>query len=215
MTQPTTIAAVGAGMYEPQHFPYPMARFGQTPAGKNLWRIVFADSVRRLVWGTMVVNGAPVTGHHYVKAYQGPAARGRWVLESWIPPGEFAGGLSREEYALRFDGVEGSEPWPAEGVYVERYVFDSAPGTDVSVEWLIAKWNHDQGIGFSERRRLRQEQIDHEQKKTSERNVDRLVDLQPNPNGSMMIRKRRQINLKPAKAFKGLPKAGFAQVSER
>jgi hypothetical protein len=48
-------------------------------------------------------------------------------------------------------------------------------------------------------------------KATQESERYRLRDAQPDPNGSMMIKKRRQINLNPAKAFK-LPGQGFSQV---
>ena len=70
------------------------------------------------------------------------------------------------------------------------------------------------GIGFAQRRHLTQEAIDYAAKKTKERNIDMLVDAQPNPCGSMMIKKRRAINLKPAKDFKALPGSGFRQVGD-
>lgn len=95
---------------------------------------------------------------------------------------------------------------------MERHIFTL--GEPTGIEALIAKWQHERGVGFAERRRLRQELIDYDAKKTKERNIDMLVDAQPNPCGSMMIKKRRAINLKPAKAFKALPGSGFRQVGD-
>jgi hypothetical protein len=197
----------------PTHYPYPMSRFGLNPYGQPLWRIVFADSVRRLIGGKWP-DGAEE--YRLSKVYTGPHAKGRWVLESWISAEEMTG-CSPEEYAIRFQAPGctapiQSEPYPYQGDYVERHIFTlGEPG---NIDELIAKWNRERGVGFAARRRLRQEVIDYENQKTRERNVDMLVDAQPNPCGSMMIKKRRQINLTPAKAFKALPGAGFRQMNE-
>lgn len=197
----------------PTHFPFPMSRFGLNPYNQPLWRIVFADSVKRLVGGRWP-DGAEE--YRMTKVYTGPHAKGRWVLESWISAEEHTG-CTPQEYPLKFQSPNcaitiQSEPYPHEGTYVERHIFTL--GEPTGIEALIAKWQHERGVGFAERRRLRQELIDYDAKKTKERNIDMLVDAQPNPCGSMMIKKRRAINLKPAKAFKALPGSGFRQVGD-
>jgi hypothetical protein len=118
-----------------------------------------------------------------------------------------------DEYAIRFQQANCAttiqhEPYPFDGVYITRHVFEGEPA---GVDELIARANKEQRLGFHERRRLRQEAIDLEAKQTQESERYRLREAQPDPNGSMMIKKRRQINLNPAKAFK-LPNQGFSQV---
>jgi hypothetical protein len=192
-----------------------MAKFGLNPFGKPMWRIVFADSVKRLVGGRWP-DGAEE--YRLAKVYTGPSAKGRWVLESWISAEEHTG-CTAAEYAIKFQSpgcaiTIQSEPYPHEGTYVERHVLSVLGPDHFNIEELIAQCNKQRGVGFAERRRLRQELIDYDAKKTKERNIDMLVDAQPNPCGSMMIKKRRQIKLKPAKDFKVLPKMGFGQVSD-
>lgn len=203
------------GSDQPTHYPFPMARFGINPHGAPLWRIVYADSVRRLIGGKWP-DGAEE--YRLAKVYNGPAAKGRWVLESWVSAFEMTG-CTPEEYIIRFQApgcvaTIQSEPYPHQGDYVERHIFSIAGPENFNIEELIAKWNMERGVGFAERRRLRQEVIDYDAAKTKANNIDMLVDAQPNPCGSMMIKKRRQINLKPAKAFKALPGSGFRQVGD-
>jgi len=205
------IQAVGTDA--PTHYPAPMAKYGLNPFGQPLWRIVFADSVKRLVGGKWA-DGAEE--YRLAKVYTGPAAKGRWVLESWISAEEHTG-CTAQEYPLRFQSpgcsiTIQSEPYPHEGTYVERHIFTL--GEPTGIEQLIAKWQAERGVGFAERRRLRQELMDYDAKQTKNRNIDMLVDAQPNPCGSMMIKKRRAINLKPAKAFKALPGSGFRQLGD-
>jgi len=79
------------------------------------------------------------------------------------------------------------------------------------VDELIARADKERHMGFHERRRILQESLDAEEKQRIERERYRLREAQPDPNGSMMIKKRRQINLNPASKFK-LPNQGFSQV---
>lgn len=191
------------------HYPLPMGRFGTTPSGGNLWRIVFSDSVKRIVGGKWPDG---VEEYRSALAYEGEGIRAKWVLESWQSAFEHTG-CTAAEYAVKFQQANCTttiqhEPYPHDGVYVTRHVFAGEPE---GVDRLIAKANREAGLGFHERRRIHQERIDREAKQTQERERYRLRDAQPDPNGSMMIKKRRQINLSPAKSFK-LPGQGFSQV---
>lgn len=194
---------------EPTHFPLPMGRFGLNEFGKPMWRIVFADSVRHLIGGKWPDGKEE---YRLAKFYTGKGAKGKWVLESWISAFEHTG-CTAEQYVIKFQ-AQGctttiqNEPYPYEGTYVQRHIF---PGEVAKVEELIQKWNRDRDVSFAERRRLIQEGIDYRARKTQEEERYRLRDIQPDPNGSMMIKKRRQINMRPAKNFK-LPGDGFRQL---
>lgn len=192
------------------HYPMPMAGFGLNPYAQPMWRIVYADSVKRLVGGRWA-DGAEE--YRLAKAYTGPHCKGKWVLESWISAQEHTG-CTAQEYVIKFQATNcvstiQHEPYPYEGTYVERHVF---AGPVDGVESLIQKWHHQRNnLTVSMRRTLRQEQIDFDAKKTKEAELYRLREAQPDPNGSMMIKKRRQINLNAASKFT-LPGSGFRQV---
>lgn len=201
------IAQVGSDTVT--HYPLPMGRFGTTSSGGNLWRIVFTDSVKRLIGGRWPDG---VEEYRSVRAYEETGVRGKWVLESWQSAMEHTL-CTAEEYAIRFQQRDCKtniqhEPYPFDGVYVTRHVFDGEP---MGVDELIARANKEAKLGFHERRRIRVENSEAHAKNTQESERYRLRDAQPDPNGSMMIKKRRQINLNPAKAFK-LPGQGFSQV---
>lgn len=201
------IAQVGSDTVT--HYPLPMARFGLNEAGNPIWRVVFTDSVKRLIGGRW-----PDGKEEYrsVRAYTETGVVGKWVLESWQSAMEHTL-CTAEEYAIRFQqkGCTSSiqhEPYPYDGVYITRHVFDGVP---TGVDELIARANKEHRMGFHERKRIHQETLDREAKERTESERYRLRDAQPDPNGSMMIKKRRQINLNPAKGMK-LPNQGFSQV---
>ena len=191
------------------HHPTPMARFGLNPHGAPMWRIVFADSVKRLVGGKWPDGREE---YRLAKAYTGPGAKGKWVLESWISAEEHTG-CSPGDYKIKFQapGCTSSiqhEPYPYKGTYVQRYIL---PGEPENVQTLIAKWNRDRDVSFSERRRLKQEMIDYKAKKTREEQLYRLREAQPDPNGLMMLSKVKSTKVGDASRYR-LPQMGSSQV---
>ena len=191
------------------HHPTPMARFGLNPFGAPIWRIVYADSVKRLVGGRWPDGKEE---YRLAPAYTGPGARHKWVLESWISAQEHTG-CTPSDYAVRFQSPDcistiQSEPYPFEGTYVQRYIF---PGEVGGVEELIQKWEREKDVTFSERRRLRQEAIDYRAQKTTEEERYRLRDAQPDPCGLMMLGKQKAYKVGDAKKYR-LPGEGFSQV---
>jgi len=191
------------------HHPTPMGRFGLNPQGAPMWRIVFADSVKRLVGGKWPDGREE---YRFARAYTGPGAKGKWVLESWISAEEHTG-CSPDDYKIKFQapGCVTSiqhEPYPYEGTYVQRHIF---PGEPENVETLIAKWNRDRDVSFSERRRLKQEMIDYKAKKTREEELYRLREAQPDPNGLMMLSKVKSTKVGDASRYR-LPQMGSSQV---
>ena len=208
------LVEINGGACTVQHHPTPMSRFGLNPFNENLWRIVFTDSVRRMIGGKWP-DGRDE--YRWKKVYVGPEATGRWVLERWRSAFELTQ-CTPEMYNLQFK-APGSEllingPYPYRGDYEEVWVFTGSPD-EVNVTRIIDWSNHQQGMGFAERHRLRKEASEYQEKAESDRNIDKMIDIQPNPNGSMMIKKRRQIKLSPAKKFGNrLPSdLGFGQTA--
>ena len=191
------------------HYPMPMERFGLNPQGAPMWRIVYTDSVKRLIGGRWLDGKEE---YRLAKVYTGPGAKGKWVLESWISAFEHTG-CTAEEYRIKFQAPNcvttiQNEPYPYEGTYVQRYIF---PDKVEGVENLIQKWGHDRDITFAERRRLAQEAIDLRAKKTQEEQRYRLRDAQPNPCGVMMLSKQKAYKVGDARKY-NLPRPGFGQM---
>lgn len=100
---------------EPQHYPMPMERYGSTPAGKNLYRVVFAPSVRHLIggrWkdGCVEYRSRPTYSH----------IGNEWILERWISAEHFCR-MGKHDYEIRFRNESGlftMGPYPSDGVYV-------------------------------------------------------------------------------------------------
>jgi hypothetical protein len=191
----------------------PMAGYGKNEYGESLWRIVFTDSVRRLIGGR---HADGTLGYKWLRVYIGKEAKGRWVLERWRSAFELTQ-CTPEIYDAKFKdewGLFRNGPYPHRGDYEEVWVFTGSPA-EVNIARIIDWSNHQQGMGFAERHRLRKEASEYQEKADSDRNIDKMIDIQPNPCGSMMIKKRRQIKLSPAKKFGNrLPSdLGFGQTA--
>ena len=191
------------------NYPAPMERFGLNPHGAPMWRIVYTDSVKRLIGGRWPDGKEE---YRLARVYTGPSSKGKWVLESWISAFEHTG-CTAEEYRIKFQAPNcvttiQNEPYPYEGTYVQRYVF---PDKVEGVEGLIQKWAHDRDITFAERRQVAQEAIDYRAKKTQEEERYRLRDAQPDPCGVMMLSKQKAYKVGDARKYL-LPKPGFGQM---
>jgi len=174
-----------------------------------MWRIVFADSVKRLIGGRWP------DGHEeyrLARVYTGKGAKGKWVLESWISAFEHTG-CTAEEYRIRFQATGcvttiQNEPYPYDGTYVQRHIFAGEPE---GVEMLIAKWHRERDIGWAERRQLTQQILDYQAQKTTENERYRLREAQPDPCGLMMLSKQKAYKVGEAAKYK-LPGVGFGQM---
>jgi len=119
---------------EPTHYPFPMARFGTNPYGENLFRIVFAPSVRTIVGGEF--------SDGYLGYRARPAHRDvgqHWILEKWISAYEHTG-MDEETYNITYRGTNGmivTGPYPHRGIYHLCETFAGSPG-DGGIEKLVA-----------------------------------------------------------------------------
>jgi hypothetical protein len=102
----------------------PMKRYGVTPYGEALYRVVFSDSRTDLIGGKWPDG---VCDYREVRRY--PEIH-NWVLEKWMTSEEYAG--KREEYErAQLDlesGLYTCGPYPSRGEYQLCYVFPYAPG---------------------------------------------------------------------------------------
>src|SRR5882757_1458064 len=94
---------------EPTHYPMPLAEYGKSPFGDNLFRIVYAPSVRKIVGG-MFPDG--FTGYRSRPAYR--HLGDVWVIEKWLSAVEDTG-MTESSYDMQYKDEHGlilTGPYP-------------------------------------------------------------------------------------------------------
>jgi hypothetical protein len=158
-----------------------MTRFGKTPHGKNLYRVVFAPSVKMLVGGKWKDGAAEYRTR--------PAYRhlgNEWILERWLSPEEFTG-MTREQYELRYrdplTGLFSIGPYPEKGAYMICMDAALKPEAIESIEQIIAGIeygrNHRSASRSLENERLLAEDLARQQKAEDSELMARIRDLKP------------------------------------
>jgi len=159
-----------------------MARFGQNPYGENLYRIVFADSRRHIVYGEWP-NGERKAS--WVPLY--PHLKGHWVLERWMTPQQFAGCTADQWNSNPALNTLG--PYPDRGEYEISHDFDLVGPGEANLEKLISWIEAGQKRSFAENRAACQADYDREEAATSSEMQARIENCFP--------------------AFGGVPMAGY------
>ncbi len=127
-----------------QHYPVSggMKRFGLTPHGEALFRVVFAPSRRYLVVGE-VASWAVLHKH------LGPV----WIMERWLSAEQFAK-CSRADWERDCLALG---PWPERGEYELCHVFDTAQPSDASIEALVTLIEYGRQVPFADTLRWQRE----------------------------------------------------------
>ena len=121
-------------MKTPQLLPtIPMKRFGENIYSEPLYRVVFSDSRTDLLGGKW-----PDGECAYRETPSYPGIRGKWILEKWCTPEEYAGTL--EQYTHEQWDAESKlltcGPYPNRGEYAHCYTFPYQP-TDGMVSKIV------------------------------------------------------------------------------
>lgn len=114
-----------------REYPMPLSRYGLNPYGDPKYRIVFAQSRRKLVGGTWGDNGA--TEYRWTRTY--PQVKDPWVLEAWSMPN-----MTRARWDAMVDPQSGwliNGPYPDRGDYWHAHTFTCAVA-DCNFDKLIA-----------------------------------------------------------------------------
>jgi hypothetical protein len=140
-----------------RHYPMPMARFGTSPFGENLYRIVFTASRRHLV-GRQWSDGH--IGYHWRPKYR--AVKAAWILERWSPEK-----LSKREWDRTmvdpFSGLLLFGPYPARGDYELAWEFDHGVEAD-SLDNLIAAVERGRSRSFEDLRTFHKAEYETEER---------------------------------------------------
>jgi hypothetical protein len=162
---------------EPTHWPMQMGRFGLNPYGGNLFRIVFAPSVKMLCGGEFADG---YIGYRFRPAYR--HIGNKWIMEKWISGWEHTL-MSPIEYDLKFrdpyTGLIATGPYPARGIYFQCHTFEySSPG-DGGIETianLVKKAKMNDPIANARAIRATREA---EEKAQQQQRFDKIKDLMP------------------------------------
>jgi len=192
-------------MLEPQnlnHFPVlgGMARYGLTPYGDPLYRIVFAPSRRYLVCGEWP-DGSDcarwVVKHKNVGNV--------WIMERWLPAEQYAR-CTREQWDLNMLALG---PWPERGEYELCHVFDVAPPQDCCIDTLITWIEAGRRIPFSETLVYQKKLNDAERKQKSDMADAMIRNRLPAFGGAPMVGRGGKRGSKTAKILKSAEELGL------
>lgn len=163
-----------------QHAPVSLSRYGQNPYGGNLYRVVFAPSVKHLIGGKWK-DGA--TEYRLRTTYR--HLGNEWVLERWLSAEEFCK-MTPEQYEVRFRNESGlltMGPYPTQGVYVLCNDGPIKPEAIPSVGTLIEaiefgrnNKSHSRDIA---NRQLLQAAVEHEEKSQDDAMLDSIREKRP------------------------------------
>lgn len=125
-----------------RHWPTSLRKYGLTPHGDPLYRIVFAPSRRYLVCGEWP-DGSNCA--QWVPLYR--AMGDIWVMEKWRSPEEFHF-KGKQHWDLNEAHRLG--PWPTKGEYQFCHGFEVSTPDDANIEKLITWINAGQNIRLAD-----------------------------------------------------------------
>lgn len=137
---------------EPSHWPTSLTRFGMNPHGHPVFRLVYAPSVRKLIFG---MDSRGETGGHVRPAYRHLGSV--WILEKWLS-GAQATKMTPKEYEdfgprCPQSGMLLEGPYPSNGIYDHCWTFDGDTlqgGIEGALDKIIGLINKGAGRSYAE-----------------------------------------------------------------
>jgi hypothetical protein len=163
---------------KPSHWPISMARFGSNPFGEPMYRVVFAPTVKKLVFGQFpdgYVGGRVRPMHREIG--------NKWIIEKWISafedtkmtPSEYERYGPRDpQSGMLIDG-----PYPYQGTYNHCWTFDGENPEPASIEIAIRLVEKGKGRSFSEIKAANREMDAKQEKQAAEQRFLRVRETEP------------------------------------
>ncbi len=163
---------------KPSHWPINMGRFGVNPQGNPVYRVVFAPTVLKLVFGQFADG--------YVGARLRPKYRtigNKWIIEKWITawedtkmtPAEYERYGPRDpQSGMLIDG-----PYPYAGTYNEVHTFEYENPEPGSIEKIIALVERGKSRSYDEIRSKNREIDAKQEKQEAEQRFLRVRETEP------------------------------------
>jgi hypothetical protein len=166
---------------EPSHWPISLARFGTNPFGQNIFRMVYAPSVKKMIFGT---NGKGETGGHVRPTYR--HLGDVWILEKWIS-GQQACQMTPTEYENYGprdpqSGMLIEGPYPSCGIYNHCWTFDQDTlqgGIEGAIDKIIGLINKGAGRSYADIKAANKELDEKEEKRAADERFLRVRESEP------------------------------------
>ena len=181
---------------KPSLWPMGMGRFGKNSSGDLMFRVVYAPTVFKLIFGT---NGQGITGAHKRKTYG--HLGNKWILEKWLTA-EQSTKLTPEEYERwgprdPQSGMMIEGPYSAQAGYYHCWTFDDDTlhgGMEGAVEKIIGMIRQGEGKSIG-------------QIKAENAEIDRKAEKKADEERFLRVRETEPLyGVRPAN-FAGTPKA--------
>jgi len=156
-----------------RHWPTPLGKYGKTPFGDNLYRIVFTQSRRHLVGG-LWLGGE--TAYHWVPKYR--TVKASWVLERWYTAQEFTRMTRQQWDSTMVEPVSGwllLGPYPSRGEYDLVWEFDAGVDAD-NLDKIIGAIERGRYRSFEDIRQFHKDEYEQEEKDTRRACQDEIRD---------------------------------------
>lgn len=157
-------------------YPMPMTQYGSNPYGEDLYRIVYAASVRHLLGGRFLWKEddpdqpACADEYRWIPTYDFDG----WILERWHTPFQFAG-MSQAQWDRQYrDPLTGFltlGPYPSRGQYAEVHRFTCAVA-DANIGKLVTWVEQSQKNSWQDVRDANQDAYDKQEKDTRTKRLD-------------------------------------------
>ena len=194
----------------PTCYPLPMSRYGLNPYGENLYRIVYAPSVRKMVGGKFADG---YTGYRSRPAYRhiGPY----WVIEKWISAFELTR-MTEEQYRSAYidkaTGLFPTGPYPSRGVYYYCETLSCNP-SEANIDKLVMWLEHSKHVDPAQNQRQLLDEIDQAEKADAAHRLDWAKDKNRAAgiraaNFGGMVKAQKSYPMEKSATSLGLPRNG-------
>ncbi len=195
---------------EPTCYPMPMSRYGLNPYGENLYRLVYAPSVKKMVGGKF--------SDGYIGYRARPAYRhiGQyWVIEKWISALELTRMDElqyRNAYIDKETGLFPTGPYPSRGVYYYCETLSGNPA-DANIDKLVMWLEHAKHVDPAENQRHLLAELDKADKDDAATRLDWAKDKNRAAgiraaNFGGMVKAQKSYPMEKSAASLGLPSKG-------
>jgi len=194
----------------PTLYPMPMSKYGLNPFGENLYRLVYAPSVKKMVGGKFTDG--------YIGYRARPAYRhiGQfWVIEKWISALELTR-MTEQQYDTVYKdketGLYPTGPYPHRGVYHYCETLSGNP-SEANIDKLVSWLEHAKHVDPAQNQRQLLDDLDKADKDDAARRWDWAKDKERAAgiraaNFGGMVKAQKSYPMEKSATSLGLPQKG-------
>jgi hypothetical protein len=160
---------------EPQHYPMPLGKYGKSPFGEPIFRVVYAPSVRKIVGGKWPDG---YIGYRQPKAY--PHLKG-WIIEKWLSAFDDTR-MTESMYERQYKDEHGlllTGPYPTRGRYVLCEELSGNFPTNHQVETIVTLLVKAKNNNPAQNAKVLLDDLDRQEKHAADERFDRCKEANP------------------------------------